>query len=220
MDLFGGEGLNKIGGFLKNLLPNIDASGMLPNTHGTSGVSEGKGKSPTAPATGPSPGYSDAMSKWNAATPKSQAKSSVDPLLSQLAFLQLVAPFLQQSIQQATSGLNSEADKYQSEMGGVVSNMPQSLQELYGGVVPGVSGALREQATAGAQSAAAKPEYDFMMGLVQSVREQQEQNIQNQMLIQQLQSQLGSGTGGSGDGTEAFIQAAVEEAFGKQKSGK
>lgn len=200
--------------FLTNLLPNTrpksksggkDSGAMLLNNKGQEDYT------PSATRTSSivdNPPLKSDPTKVNS----SSSKKTVDPLLSQLQFFQLIAPFLQQTIQQATSGLQSTAQQYEQDMGSVVSNMPESLQSLYGGVVPGVTNALNNQAAASAQSATAQPEYSFMMGLIESLRSQQEQAMQQQMMIEQLQRQLAQG-GADDSGLDGFIKSAVADAF-------
>lgn len=157
----------------------------------------------------PTPDANPAAEAASKAPERTTTTKSVDPLASQLAFFQLIAPFIQQQIQAAVGGMNSTADSYQQQMGGVTSNLPESVQGLYSEVVPNVAGSIRDQGGAMAQSAAAKPEYDFMMGLIQSLREQQERDIQNQMLIQQLQAELAKKPAGGEDDELASMFAAL-----------
>lgn len=213
----GGDGLD----FLTKLLPNTRPKSKKKEEGGAA-LSNNKGQedyTPSVPRTSSivdNPPLKSDPTKVNAAS--SANKRTVDPLLSQLQFFQLIAPFLQQTIQQATSGLQSTAQQYEQDMGSVVSNMPESLQSLYGGVVPGVTGALNNQAAAGAQSALAQPEYSFMMGLIESLRSQQEQALQQQMMIDQLQRQLAAGSGGGeNDAMAALIQSMIAPDANKKR---
>lgn len=220
MELFGGNPLRGLG----DLVPDFGdwATKLLPNTkpkkkgskEPAAALSNSKGQedyTPSAPRTSSivdSPPYKPGADPTKLTS--TTKKPTVDPLQAQLAFFQLVMPFLQQTIQKATGGMNDAANQYEQDMSGVVSNMPQSLQSIYGNTAQNVSGAMRNEAGAQAQSALAMPEYSFMMGLIESLRTQQEQAMQQQMMIDQLQKQLAAAPQEQDDESTALFRALLQ----------
>lgn len=222
MELFGGNPLRGLG----DLVPDFGdwATKLLPNTkpkkkgskEPAAALSNNKGQEDYTPSPSrtssivDNPPYKPGMDPTKINTGASVKKPTVDPLQAQLAFFQLVMPFLQQTIQKATGGMQQTANQYEQDMSGVVSNMPQSLQSIYGNVVPNAANAMRNEAGAQAQSALAMPEYSFMMGLIESLRTQQEQAMQQQMMIDQLQRQLASAPQEQDDESTALFRALLQ----------
>jgi len=147
------------------------------------------------------------------------AESSVAttlPLLNQLRFAEMIGPYLQGQVGQATSGINNAVDKFQQGFAQSGQSLPTSIQDQLAGQAGQVADSSRGMAQAFQTSSAAGLPYQLLMQLVGTLQSQQESamqreiDLQTQLAVQrQLASQQSQQQKQSSGGLDPALLAAL-----------